>query len=113
MRLGSSAAAAGAAAALVLASPASAFAAEGTFSYSYDSRDGHTHRLSMEDPPGKVCVPLGLPNDLDAAYAVENRTDAIATVFADDECAGDSFRTVPPGQKAPKDFLVRSVRFAH
>jgi hypothetical protein len=110
MRLRAAAAAIGATA-VFLALPGAGNAAEGTLSYQYD--DGvHTRSGTLENPRGKACARLNLPNPSIAAHHVDNRTNGTAVVFLDDHCSSDNFYIVPPGKRSPARVLVRSVLFS-
>ncbi|MFH9423184.1 hypothetical protein [Streptomyces sp. NPDC017529] len=112
MRLRTSVAAAFGAAVLALTTPTSAYAADGVFSYGFNTGNKLDQRAAVFNPPGKECVTLKLPDGADFAYAARNRTNATAVLFADDDCSSDTFFVVPPGKAAPKRVLVRSVMFS-
>ncbi|MEU7160145.1 hypothetical protein [Streptomyces chrestomyceticus] len=112
MRLRTSVTAAFGAAVLALTTPTSAYAADGVFSYGFNTGNQLDQRAALFDPPGKQCITLKLPNGADFAYAALNRTNATVTLFADDDCSSDAFYVVPPGKAAPKKVLVRSVLFS-
>ena len=98
-------------AALLITLAGSAFAAQGEFTYRYDDKGaGGQHQL--EDPRGRDCVRLPLPDSTQPAHHVDNRTDSTAVVYLDGDCASDTYYVLPPHTKAPAKVFARSVLFA-
>ncbi|GAA1536920.1 hypothetical protein GCM10009730_52670 [Streptomyces albidochromogenes] len=108
MRLRSTLAAAFGAFALVLTLPASASAAEGTFTYQYADRTG-----TLTNPPSEECVTLPEVADEQVlpAHTPGNATDAVATVYAGSECTGPQFDLRPHTGHGSDRLKVRSVVF--
>ena len=115
MRLRNAAVAAFGALALALTVPASAFAAEGEFEYTYIGLDGTPQVRVLENPASGECITLPEVADRAAsspAYSPRNRTYAFATVYTEPNCTGASFRLrqrIGYGNEALK---LRSVMFS-
>ncbi|MGW6618475.1 hypothetical protein ACWGA0_34095 [Streptomyces erythrochromogenes] len=113
MRLRSAVTAALGTALLLVAVPASASAASGRFVYEYVTVEGYEATGFLNDPADDRCFNLpgvGQENP-EPGHSPRNRTDAWATVFADTNCEGPSFRLRPHTGGASERLKVRSVVF--
>lgn len=99
--------------ALLLAVPGSAAAATGQFRYTYTTADGYETVGFMNNPASGECITLPTPAAVPgtASRAPQNRTDATATVFLDDDCEGPHY-VLAPGADASQRLLLRSVVFS-
>ncbi|GHH75553.1 hypothetical protein GCM10018793_19170 [Streptomyces sulfonofaciens] len=110
MRLRSTLTAAVGSLALVLALPAAAHAASGSFSYVYGSGAGE-YLSALVDPPSRQCLAIPVPGP-SAARSPRNTTDATATVYTGAGCTGASYvLRAYDGQGSPL-VGVRSVMFS-
>ncbi|MFB7911289.1 hypothetical protein ACFC1T_33125 [Kitasatospora sp. NPDC056076] len=107
MRLRNAFLAVASAAALVLAVPMSANAATGDFLY----KVGPGVQTGLADPESRVCIDVP-ETGADPAFAPENLTTSTATVFLEEHCDGDVFRTMNPGTKLGNRLKFRSVIFS-
>ncbi|MEU8693277.1 hypothetical protein [Streptomyces sp. NPDC048665] len=97
--------------ALIVTLPTSAFAATGSFQYSYTGLDGARHAETLTDPPSGEC--LDLPGTAgEPGFAPKNRTDATAVVFLDPHCEGDTYYVMNPGKVLGDRLKLRSVIFS-
>ncbi|NUS15661.1 MAG: hypothetical protein HOY69_30420 [Streptomyces sp.] len=96
-----------------MAAPGSAAAATGQFRYTYTTAEGYEAVGFMNNPASGECINLPAPGSVPgtASRAPQNRTDAIATVYLDADCQGDTY-TLPPGSGASDRLLLRSVAFS-
>ncbi|MFJ7207373.1 hypothetical protein ACIQWR_28030 [Streptomyces sp. NPDC098789] len=108
MRLRNTVVAAAGALVLTLSMPNSAFAAVGDFSYRGQLIIG---RHTLQDPPSEECINVPGANVL-PAHAPHNDTNATATVFLDEDCGGDVYFVMPPGQHLDFRSRFRSVVFS-
>ncbi|MGW7194926.1 hypothetical protein [Streptomyces chryseus] len=108
MRLRSTLAATVGAFALVLTLPASASAADGTFTYRYADQSAE-----LIDPPSEECITLPEVADesIPPAHTPRNATDAVATVYAGAECTGPEFTLRAHTGHGSERLKVRSVVF--
>ncbi|MCX5581942.1 hypothetical protein [Streptomyces erythrochromogenes] len=114
MRLRSTLAAALGGLMLSMALPsAPASAATGDFLYTYVGLNGVSLRGELTDPQSGECINItetvgsALP-----AFAPRNFTTSTATVFLEDNCNGDVFHTMNPGQILGNRLRLRSVVFS-
>jgi hypothetical protein len=94
--------------------PSAAQAADGTFAYSFQSRQGPMTTV-LTDPPSGQCLllPEVMGPDADkSAYAPRNETDSVAVGFTGPRCAGDGFAMRPHGGPMPQRVKLRSVVFS-
>ncbi|CAL9348819.1 hypothetical protein ACH4LN_08380 [Streptomyces albus] len=113
MRLRSAVTAVLGAALLCAAMPASASAASGQFRYDYVTVEGYEATGFLNNPPSDKCLNLqgvGEENP-QPGHSPKNRTDSWATVYAEPNCKGDSFRLRPFTGGASERLKVRSVLF--
>lgn len=114
MRLRTSVAATVGALALVITLPASAGAAEGSFTYQHYNQAGIADVSGLMDPQSRECITLPEVEDENAppAHSPRNHTDATATVFTGVDCEGQHFSLRPNGGHASERLKVRSVVFS-
>ena len=114
MRFPTSVAVAACALAATFFFPAVALAADGTFSYSFVSRQGPMTTL-LTDPPSGRCLLLPEvmgPDAEKSAFAPRNDTDAFAVGFTGPRCTGDGFPLRPHGGPTSHLLKLRSVVFS-
>lgn len=101
------------AALLFAAVPTSASAAEGQFRYDYVTAEGYDATGFLNNPPNGVCINLpGVDSENpEPAHSPKNRTDTVATVYADADCEGASFNLRPHTGGGTERLKVRSVSF--
>ena len=80
--------------------------------YTYTTGEGYEAVGSLNNSPSRECINLsGVgSDDLAPGHSPKNRTDAVATVFLNVDCKGDSFFSLRPHTGGGSERLkVRSV----
>ncbi|MFD3581246.1 hypothetical protein [Streptomyces sp. NPDC058683] len=99
---------------LLVATPGSAHATVGTFTYSYVDSAGNTLRDRLEDPKSNVCHNIEQADDPDAekpAHSPYNRTDDKAYVYAEPDCEGTEYVLAKEVGEGGAGMEFRSVIF--
>ncbi|GLX41329.1 hypothetical protein Sros01_74020 [Streptomyces roseochromogenus] len=93
---------------LALAVPASARATTGDFLYKTSAGQG----AGVSDADSGICVNLPGTTAQEPGHSPQNFTVSTATVFAEQDCEGDSYTAMDPGTKLGEDRKVGSVIFS-